>query len=278
MYFHCRAIAIALLLSATLVCAKIIFEDSFTSLDYTKWDDSDDGKTAIKKIQPCTGGRTGTCVEFGITYCATGDPCYRSELSQKGNYKIGEEYWFGFSLQLPTYYTQDRLSNEEIHFQMHGVPRFDIGEPWRNPLFAISVKDMNWFAVSRGDPRENITGPPFHYKYDNEAPIGKAEPGKWVDFIYHTLYKFDGTGFVQIYKDNVLVFNQQNTGTCYNDEKGPYMKIGTYKWDWEEHKNYTSTSVVTDYWEVKVGDSTSSKDEVSTACTTQSCKTANVVQ
>jgi len=248
--------------------ARLIFRDDFSTINMSNWEFSDDGRTATHKIIPCASDRQGTCVNFGITYCATGDTCYRSELSRKDNYVIGKEYWFGFSLLLPSNYTQDKLSNEEIHFQLHGVPRFDIGEPWRNPLFALSVKNMNWFVVSRGDPRENITGPPFHYKYDHEQAIGPAEPGKWVDFIYHTLFKYDGTGYVQVWKDNVLVFNFNETGTCYNDKVGPYMKIGIYKWDWEEHKDYTTTFVGTDYWEVKVGDSTSSKEEVSTACKT----------
>lgn len=165
---------------------------------------------------------------------------------QSEGFQYGTDYWFGFSLRLPDAYTLGKVNpQEEIHFQMHGnslpaahhqathafphkaprelpplpnpwpsrtssgSPNRQLREPWRNPIFALSVlpnKDYDhsgkqlpysgkasWEVTARGDPRLNITQrikPDGHgtwdYKWENATTIGDAVGGQWENFVYHT--------------------------------------------------------------------------------------------
>jgi len=244
----------------------VIFSDDFNTINYTTWSNSIDGSTAVLEDVKCPVGTNrkagGNCVHFGVTYCSSDPTCYRSELSRNNNMVIGAEYWFGFSIFLPSDYNQDTIAPDNIHFQIHGSPRHDINELWRSPIFAIGVSNMQWRVETRGDPRYNMTD--NNAKWYHTQLIGAAQPGQWVDFVVHDVFRFDTTGSVVVWKNGVQSFSVNNTGTCYNDGTGPYMKIGIYKWEWEVHQAYKVTNMQNYYAEVKVGDHTSSYAEVYT--------------
>ena len=59
-------------------------------------------------------------------------------------------------------------------------------------------------------------------------------------------------------------------GTAFHDIKAdggsnPYMKIGLYKWGWEVPREYDVLRSRATYAEIRVGDKTSSFDEVDTS-------------
>ncbi len=53
-------------------------------------------------------------------------------------------------------------------------------------------------------------------------------------------YKTDG--FVEVWKDGVKVYNKRGIRTSYNDVRGSYMKIGSYKWSWKPKHSYPTTN------------------------------------
>ncbi len=76
----------------------------------------------------------------------------------------------------------------------------------------------------------------------------------------------DNGGFFQVYKNGVLVVNDTG-GNCYNDHRGPFLAIGTYKFGWINHSTDTDTRIVY-FDEVKVGGKNSNLSEVSPINTT----------
>lgn len=56
----------------------------------------------------------------------------------------------------------------------------------------------------------------------------------------HTRFVYDGpTGFNTLWRNGVKVVDLTETGTAYNDDKGPYFKIGIYKPSWKRPEDYT---------------------------------------
>ena len=224
-------------------------------------------QTAIE----CPGDRLGNCTEFRVKWCnnsvypAKGG-CYRSEYAAVDlmNYS---EYWFGFSLFLPSDYAVDV---DSIAFQIHGVPNKDVDEAYRNPMFALEHQSSSghWLARARGDPRRNITYHNRTYKWDNLTDVGAARLGEWEHWVYHTRYSFAADGFVELWRNGERVVQWNQTGTAYNDEKGPYFKLGIYSWTWGKRPGpplaNASTNVVI-YGGFKQGDRESSYEEVDTS-------------
>ena len=78
----------------------------------------------------------------------TDDVPYRTELTAivDPHPNVGDEEWYGFSIYLPDSYIPDSIS--EIAAQWHGVPDFDLGEDWRNPLLALhTTNGQRWTAA-----------------------------------------------------------------------------------------------------------------------------------
>ena len=132
-------------------------------------------------------------------------------------------------------------------------------------------------VIARGDPRLNITQHikpdgkgDWDYKWQNITTIGPAVPGQWESFVYHTKYAYDDSGFVEIWRNSKKVISWHKIGTAFHDVaadggRAPYMKIGLYKWGWEVPREYDVKDSQVTYAELRVGDNTSSFDEVDTS-------------
>eukprot|EP00935_MAST-01C_sp_MAST-1C-sp1_P000853 g853.t1 len=238
------------------------------------------------KMAYCIPGRDdgGSCLEFNVAYCDgsnTSGACYRSELANaKTRLEYGRDFWFGFSLRMPANYTLGQVNpQEEIHFQVHGSPNHALKEVYRNPVFALSVKPSenssgvpSFYVKARGDPRLNISnqGHGYKYKWQNETYIGPVVGGQWENFVYHTRFVFNDTGFVKLWRNGVKVVDWPRMGTAFHDVQSeggapPYFKLGIYKWGWkQQQRNYDMKLSQVTYAALKVGDETSSFAEVST--------------
>jgi hypothetical protein len=89
----------------------------------TKWEQDIDGRTGYIRSGPADfAGRSGGSVDFGVSYCGDGS-CYRSEYkrptaARATDLALGETYWLGFTLMLPSNDTyRDTLSPNIFHFQ-----------------------------------------------------------------------------------------------------------------------------------------------------------------
>jgi len=167
--------------------------------------------------------------------------------------KVGGEYWYGMRTLLPDDWRNDRAP--EIVAQFHSVP--DQGEGARNPSVALTVVPDSrgagrWVVRIRADDRPMILGSgERRYRYAESFDLGPvgADLGAWVDWVWHVTWNYDGKGFLRLYKNGRLVLDHKG-GNCFNDAAGgPYLKLGLYKWEWDESVRSTGTDARTLYFD-----------------------------
>ena len=173
------------------------------------------------------------------------------------------EYWIGTSLFIPTSWSYVKPLNPPAdkpltyHFQVHGgdnegqAPNLGIREEYGN--FTVNVCGS--------------TGPPSNASYSCQYfKIGPITKGRWIDFVIHSKLAFGSpTGFVQVWKDGSLVVDAKNLRTSYNQTNPPYIIAGSYQFNWKENVTNVGYSWTACYHkEVRVGDASSSYDEVNT--------------
>ncbi|MCY7276617.1 MAG: polysaccharide lyase [Phormidesmis sp. CAN_BIN44] len=185
-----------------------------------------------------------------------GDPSVqkskRTELVQKP-IPANSERWYGFSLMLPSDWQTE--SSFEIVTQWPSVPDFDLKEDWRTPSLYLSTRNKVWRITNRWDPKRRTRG------NDPSPEGGKAtlwegpyQQGIWTDWVVHVKWSSKSDGVLQVWKDGRLVVNKTGPNT-YNDQQGPYFKMGIYKPDWRYDPKRSSTKTRVLYVdEVRIGD------------------------
>ena len=151
---------------------------------------------------------------------------YRTEVSGPRT-RVGHEYWYGFSIYLPESYVPDGIW--EIVAQWHGVPDFDLGEDWRNPVMALSTTGGKWTWTYRWDAKANtFEGGKRSYGGTENIGLSSYACGRWTDWVVRVKWSFGADGLLQVWKDGELCID--HTGpNAFNDEHGPYFKMGLYK-------------------------------------------------
>lgn len=198
--------------------------------------------------------------EFSLTYNSSSDK--RSELTLLAgfnngslNFTIGDEYWIGFSIFLAEGYYSN---NWVIHHQYHGEPDkppvCDPTEDWRNPVVTFRTDNgkqgISWKYDSRQcTPHGDYEGTGLQY-------YGAPPIGQWVDFVINVKWSYGADGFLKIWRNGALKTDRSDEGNCFNDRKGPYLKIGIYG-------QLDQDQTITVYYdELRIGDSASSYSEV----------------
>jgi len=194
-------------------------------------------------------GNLGGLRPLGISPTATsklariGTHCMQSQLEQgetRAEAKmvskinaVGNEYWYGFSIFLPEPFEVN--SAWESVANWHGRPDFDIGEDFHGqgaPLTLYTAHpqtDPGWTLNIRWDSKPNSTpGGVPDIEGSNYYGFGPYETGVWTDWVFHVKWSYESDGFLQIWKNHVKVLNR-NGPNCYNDEYGPYFKMGVYR-------------------------------------------------
>ena len=201
--------------------AKLLFVGDFETGDLSGWHVSGNSPTITSA--PTRAGKYAMKTTLNRYKDKV---AYRTEVSGPGS-KVGEEYWYGFSIFLPKDYVADNIW--EIVAQWHGVPDFDIGENWRNPVMALSTNGGKWSLVNRWDAKANTfeSGKKVYggtRKYD----FGPYQTGVWTDWVVHVKWSYRSDGILEVWKDGKQVVNQKGPN-AFNDAKGPYFKMGLYK-------------------------------------------------
>ena len=163
--------------------------------------------------------------------------------------EYGKEYWIGFVIVLDNSYKIPRLG--DIVFQVHGKPDLILGEGYRNPAFSLSVsgdldnKKLNvtkshWTIAVNGDDRKITPSKGNRYPTKVLAAVSPVKPdiGYWVSWVLHFKHTYKPDGFIEAWKNGKKVFYQDQIRTTFNDSRGSYIKIGSYKWSWRDKHNY----------------------------------------
>ena len=202
--------------------------------------------------------------KFSLTRHNSGD--YREELVLRNKFTNGSsnfiyrnEYWIGFSIFLADGYSSPVGTEYVVHHQYHSVPDKPSTCGWtegrRNPILNISTKNGDWMSSTQWDsqlctPLRKVGVKGVQSFYD------PFSTGQWYDFVINIRWSYGGAdGFLKIWKNGVLVTDRTG-GNCFNDVKGPYLKIGIYT---VLDQDQTMTIY---YDELKIGDKNSSYSEI----------------
>ncbi len=199
----------------------LLFESDFENGGLRGWRPS--GNTPAIVQGPARSGRRAMKTSLDRQK----DPfSYRTEVSGP-RAEIGQEYWYGFSILLPDDYAPDRIW--EIVAQWHGVPDFDAGENWRNPVMALSTTNGRWDWVSRWDAKRNtFESGKREYGGTHNYDLGPYQKNAWTDWVIHVKWSYGPDGILQVWKDGAKVIDQ-NGPNAFNDKDGPFFKMGLYK-------------------------------------------------
>ncbi len=172
------------------------------------------------------------------------------------------ERWYGFSIFLPENWATDHAM--DIVAQWHEYPDFSIGESWRSPPLSLSTMDGNWHIGRIWDPNpltlKNTPGPGGGAE---RIDLGGYTVGVWTDWIIHVKWSHRANGLLEIWKNGTLVVQRTGPNT-YNDQVGPYFKIGVYKPDWKYKPEKSTTETRTIYFdEVRIGDESANYADIS---------------
>lgn len=173
---------------------------------------------------------------------------YRSELSASRD-PVGSERWYSWGYFLPD--TFKAAKNDIVIAQIHDTS--DIGESdWRSPTLAVFAQDerfilMNAFDSDRVTSRSGTISEAGVDYERRELTSWDIETGKWVYLDLHVKWAGDETGFLEFWKDGVLLFKESNHINTFDDERGVWFKSGVY---WSPNPEFISTY----FSGVKIGD------------------------
>ncbi|KKN36243.1 hypothetical protein LCGC14_0775730 [marine sediment metagenome] len=204
----------------------ILFEKNFEDGNLEGWRINGLTPTVTSEIL----ARVGTkCMKSHLLAGET-----RSEVRMPGLLNaVGNEYWYGFSVYLPEPFETNSAWEHVANW--HGYPDFGIGEGYFGQGAPLQISTAHpqtapgWSVRVRWDSKPNST-PGGVPDIEGQAfyEFGTYETDVWTDWVFHIKWEYDETGLLVIWKngDKVLTRNGPN---CYNDEFGPYFKMGIYR-------------------------------------------------
>lgn len=156
----------------------------------------------------------------------------------RNTYDLGSEYWYSFSIYLPSDWVID--NDKEIVFQFHSVPDRDAGETWTNPPLALYVDRGNWALRNRADARRVVMS---NFQFEKYWMLGSIKRGGWTNWVMRIKWSYKSDGILQVWKDGQKVVDRTGMNT-FNDAKGPYAKMGLYKFTWKTRATLTNRRVL----------------------------------
>lgn len=182
----------------------------------------------------------------------------RAELKRYTLATMGSEFWYGFSIFIPSNWLEDTAP--EIITQWHDIPDFWSGENWKRPPFTLSINNNTWQLGNVWDTKmvtknNDVTGKEVLWS----SPLKK---GVWTDWVFHVKWSHKSDGIIEVWQDNMPIVNKHGPNT-YNDLLIPYLKVGPYKYPWKKGK---PTSIVNErviyFDEVRIGNANASYEDV----------------
>ncbi|HYD32175.1 MAG TPA: heparin lyase I family protein [Azospirillaceae bacterium] len=178
---------------------------------------------------------------------------------------MNERYLYGLKTYMPADWEKD--SSNEIITQWHEIPDWGRGEGWRNPPVALQIVPTSdgdaHFQVRVRHDSDPVTKS-GSYDSDKVYDLGsiKGAIGKWTDWVWDVTWAHDDRGQLTLFRDGKKVLDLPNSGNMYNDEKGPYFKLGEYKWAWQSDKDTGADSRTLYYDDIRVANKTGNYDSV----------------
>jgi hypothetical protein len=168
------------------------------------------------------------------------------------------ERWYAMSLFLPNGYSADPTA--EIVAQWHGLPDFDEGETWREPPLKLATENGEWEVTWRYDSR--AVTPEGGPEGGATKSLGVYREGRWTDWVFHVQWSWTGDGLTEIWKNGELVFKRQGPN-AYNDNQGPCLKTGMYKWPYKVKPESCPTDRQVIYIdEIRIADESATYDDI----------------
>jgi hypothetical protein len=261
--------AALILLFSSHIFGHLVLEDFFNgSNPFEKWSTDFSG----------TSGRIGLlhnqdgsleAISTNVTYCSS-SPCYRAELKTPDAQRqsilssTSGEYWIGISIRIPSTWQWSSNSPQQITcyvFQIHGGDNMG-----QSPIIGIRNEGSQY--------RINICGNTALSSSDSICSYysaGLVRPGQWDHWVIYDKFSYDDTsaatrGSVRVWRNGALVVNANNLLTSYHDLQPHYLKFGSYILQWKTPpvSNLLVDWVGSEYRAIRVGNSSSSYDEVYT--------------
>ena len=184
----------------------------------------------------------------------------RAELTRGGDSQNGE-YWFAFSVFLPKDYVIDR--SPEILAQWHNYPDFVLGETWMSPPLSLQTSNGKWLINRLWDDAtvsSNLSIAAKGFRRLHDLGLYAADVDRWTDWVFRIKWGWQASQDpkLEVYKNGVMVLNQNGQPNTTNDVTAPYFKMGIYKWDWKQDPARSDlTTRVVYYDRVLIGDKNS---------------------
>ena len=159
------------------------------------------------------------------------------------------ERWYSFDVFLPNSFVKDEFY--EILAQWHESHDKDLGERPRSPPLALSTDGGNWvftimWAFDQVNTNQTISGKRI-------VDLGPYKTNEWINWTFFMKYSYKSDGVLKIWKNDILVLDYKGPN-YYNDQKGPFFKVGIYKPHWNnKEKIFTIRKRVVFFDDVKVG-------------------------
>jgi hypothetical protein len=141
--------------------------------------------------------------------------------------QIGSEYWYGWSMYLKSPWPVDPL-HWELLSQFHCNPDKEDEHP--NPALSITIKPgSNRFTISsKSDSNKVSTLATVSSRSWDGGPVSTDG---WIDWVVNVKWSHSSDGFLKVWRDGKLMVEYKGPN-LYNDELGPYFKMGIYKANW----------------------------------------------
>ncbi len=168
--------------------------------------------------------RRGSYAAKSVLNRATSPRSYRTEFSlSEPPTQMGGEYWYGFSIYLPSDYVADNIY--EILAQWHGVPD-STAEDTLNPPVSLHSEKGVWMVSTIWDSRKITEA--ATYEGSRRYQLGEYKRGAWTDWVFHMKWSPKSDGLIQIWQNGKKVVDTAGP-IGFNDPRGPYFKFGIYK-------------------------------------------------
>jgi hypothetical protein len=259
--------------------AGLLLNSDFESGDYYAdgWKPSGNIPTITGLPDPTCGGSLSLKVPLDYYNDAIS---YRTELSlggDLGQFAFNKDYWVGFAVYLsPDWQPDFSPGSGDVFMQFHRVPDSSLGETYGGgPSVALVTSGEDIILRNAWDTNqltEKVNGISSVNK--QSRTIGKWQAGIWTTFVLHVKFSYEQTGTLEVWKNGEKVFSKvDNIGTAYNDQIGPYLKMGIYKSSWNKNETWAKGAEGSGFStrllyidEVRVGDSSSFYNEVAPQC------------
>ncbi len=144
--------------------------------------------------------------------------------SHFGQHNKQEEIW-AFQIYFPEQ-GMEKDNQSEILVQWHAQP--DRFESDRRPPIALDNRN-DQLTVTWLYDQQSWSFPGLSNRNSRHITLGKTPKNQWISFVFHIKWDPNGAGMLRVWQDGNLKINQSNIAIGFNDQVGPYLGFGIYK-------------------------------------------------